>query len=332
MTSTTEPCPVCNAPEQRIEIRDGGERRKLRCERCGGPFTITTMAARRAVQDGLQAQLSAWIRERTEFGTDIEEIDSSRLQLIRQTFPLYTVTEKQRILLQALERRTEHPGQLIHTGLREAQFHSQLGKINIVEPFLDYPLAWASNESEFSYLLDALVARKLIDYELIGGYDFYKISPQGWEYLDSQSIAGASTNQVFVAMAFSEEMIKAWELGIEPAISDANFQPYRIDRQPHNERIDVKIMAEIKRSRFLVADVTGQRQGVYFEAGYALGLGLPVIWSVRKDELEKIHFDTRHYNHIVWESEDDLRSRLFEFVVAIVGTGNGRVSRVSSNE
>ena len=127
-------------------------------------------------------------------------------------------------------------------------------------------------------------------------------------------------------------MIKAWELGIEPAISDANFRPYRIDRQPHNERIDVKIMAEIKRSRFLVADVTGQRQGVYFEAGYALGLGLPVIWSVRKDELEKVHFDTRHYNHIVWVSEDDLKNRLFEFVVAIIGTGTVRVSSVPSKE
>ena len=33
-------------------------------------------------------------------------------------------------------------------------------------------------------------------------------------------------------------------------------------------------MAEIRRSRFVVADYTGQVNGVYFEAGFALGLGL----------------------------------------------------------
>ena len=78
-------------------------------------------------------------------------------------------------------------------------------------------------------------------------------------------------------------------------------------------------MAEIKNSRFLVADVTGQRQGVYFEAGYAIGLGLPVIWSVHENDLENVHFDTRQYNHIVWNTADDLQGQLFNRVSAVIG-------------
>ena len=70
-----------------------------------------------------------------------------------------------------------------------------------------------------------------------------------------------------------------------------------------------------------MADVTQQRAGVYFEAGYALGLGLPVFWCVRKDDLDNVHFDTRQYNHIVWENEEDLAEQLYLFVTAIIGKG-----------
>lgn len=91
--------------------------------------------------------------------------------------------------------------------------------------------------------------------------------------------------------------------------------------EPHVDRIDTKIITEIKNSRFIVADVTEQKHGVYFEAGYALGLGLPVIWCVCKDHLPNVHFDTRQYNHIVWESEYDLKEQLYNFICAIIGKG-----------
>jgi len=83
----------------------------------------------------------------------------------------------------------------------------------------------------------------------------------------------------------------------------------------------LKIVTEIKNSRFLVADVTLQRPGVYFEAGYALGLGLPVFWCVRSDDLKNVHFDTRQYNHIVWETEQQLADQLYLFVTALIGKG-----------
>lgn len=96
------------------------------------------------------------------------------------------------------------------------------------------------------------------------------------------------------------------------------MDPVRIDRVHHNEKICDKIIAEIRTCQFLVADVTLQRAGVYFEAGFAIGLGRPVIWSCREDDLKNVHFDTRQYNHIVWKEPTDLRIQLADRIKATI--------------
>ncbi len=58
--------------------------------------------------------------------------------------------------------------------------------------------------------------------------------------------------------------------------------------------------------------------GVYYEAGFAEGLGIPVIRTVRKDSLGELHFDTRQYNHIVYESQDELRVKLKNRIMATI--------------
>ena len=120
-------------------------------------------------------------------------------------------------------------------------------------------------------------------------------------------------------MAFAKELISVWRNGIKPALERVGYRAYRVDDDPHIGRIDAKIMTEIKNSKFVLADVTNQRPGVYFEAGYAIGLGLPVIWSVHEDDLRNVHFDTRQYNHIVWKDADDLEQQLYNRVSAVIG-------------
>ena len=65
--------------------------------------------------------------------------------------------------------------------------------------------------------------------------------------------------QAFVAMSFSEDLKPIWEGPINKAIKKAGYKPYRVDAEPHSDRIDVKIISEIKNSRFVVADVTDQK-------------------------------------------------------------------------
>ena len=57
---------------------------------------------------------------------------------------------------------------------------------------------------------------------------------------------------------------------------------------------------------------------IHFEAGLAMGLGRPVIWTCRKDDFENTHFDTRQYNHIVWETPEDLREKLADRIRATI--------------
>ena len=133
----------------------------------------------------------------------------------------------------------------------------------------------------------------------------------------------ADARNGFVAMWFNEELNEAFTAGMSPAIEDNGFNAIRIDRHEHNNKIDDEIISEIRRSRFVIADFScgadGPRGGVYFEAGYALALGKPVVFTVRAPDLEKVHFDTRQFNHIVWEDPDDLHQKLKNRIAATIG-------------
>ena len=70
------------------------------------------------------------------------------------------------------------------------------------------------------------------------------------------------------------------------------------------------MIAQMRRCKFIVADFTRQNQGVYFEAGFALGLGIEVIWCCRKNCMDFVHFDTRQRAHVVWDSPSEFREKL----------------------
>jgi hypothetical protein len=299
-------CPICKLEKGVVSNgTDFGRNLFYKCERCG-QYAITSTAKRMAESRSLLS-LSSWIREKSDFGLEPPNITSDLIKQIQSFDPQYSPNQKQLILLRKIEKKTEYPGK----------------KVSIY-PIFDFPIAWASCEKELIFYCQSLIDRGLLktdkNEEIDEEFPFdVEITPEGWDFLDEHEKPGIMSDQAFVAMSFSPALNTAWENGFRVAIRDAGFKAYRVDEEPHIDRIDVKIVTEIKNSLFLVADVTEQKQGVYFEAGYAIGLGIPVIWSVRKDELSKVHFDTRQYNHIVWESESDLKTKLFNFICAIIG-------------
>ena len=74
--------------------------------------------------------------------------------------------------------------------------------------------------------------------------------------------------------------------------------------------ISDRIIVEVRRAQFTVADVTHHSNGVYFEAGFAMALGRQVIWICRETDFEKLQFDTRQFKHIKWSEPADLRVNL----------------------
>ena len=133
-----------------------------------------------------------------------------------------------------------------------------------------------------------------------------------------RGLFGPDNKQVFIAMSFAESMESAYRSGLRLGIEDCGYTGLRVDAKEHNEKICDVIVAEIRNSKFLVADFTLHRGGVYFEAGLMMGLGRPVIFTCRNDELANAHFDTRQYNHIGWDKPADLREKLKRRIQATI--------------
>jgi hypothetical protein len=110
---------------------------------------------------------------------------------------------------------------------------------------------------------------------------------------------------------------------IYEAISRSGYEPFRIDKHEHTNNINDEILAQIRSSKFIVADYTSQNHGVYFESGFAMGLNLRVVWICDKDDKNNLHFDTSHYNFIFYKKDklEDLIERLQFRIERLVGKG-----------
>lgn len=162
---------------------------------------------------------------------------------------------------------------------------------------------------------------------------YRRLTPEGVKRLEELGTKAVNSEQAFVAMWFDESVDEAYEKGVEPAIRDAGYRPLRIDKKEHNNKIDEEIILEIGRSQFVVCDFTCElvehkgkltalpRGGVYYEAGFAKGLGIEVIWMCRADHIEHVHFDTRQFKHITWQTPEDLKTKLRKQIDAVIGDG-----------
>jgi len=109
--------------------------------------------------------------------------------------------------------------------------------------------------------------------------------------------------------------------GFQIGIKNAWYKPFRIDEKDYIGGITDEMIREITRSRFLIADYTFNRDNVYFEAEFALGLGLTVFQPCRQSEEGKLHFDIRHLNTLIWSDPADLAPKLERPIVAVLGRG-----------
>lgn len=194
---------------------------------------------------------------------------------------------------------------------------------------------------EVEFLLEHLHRNNLIEYDAQN--ESCKLTVEGSTHLDELEEVAIDSSQAFVAMWFDDSMKCALENGIKLGIREAGYEPLPINEKMHINKIDDEIIAEIKRSRFVVADFThkeikkcmkkkerkkaGARGSVYYEAGFAHALDIPVIFTCRKDLIKKVHFDTRQYNHITWEPEKlpELRKALTKCIVEVIGRGPGKM-------
>ena len=73
----------------------------------------------------------------------------------------------------------------------------------------------------------------------------------------------------------------------KPSVKQAGFDLIKLDDEPKAGLIDDRLRVEIQSSQFLIADLSHDNPGAYWEAGYAEGLGKPVIYTCEKAKFEK---------------------------------------------
>ncbi len=190
----------------------------------------------------------------------------------------------------------------------------------------------AVQPTEYDYFIRHLAADGLISFDIENAADEdevdhifnCRLTAKGHLLADELTTKRAASLQGFVAMSFDPSLTTAWREGIEPAIRGAGYEPVRIDNKEHIDRIDDRIIAEIRRSLFAVVDLTLQRPNVYYEAGFAFGMGKPVIYTCRNNDHKNLHFDIRQYNCITWAEPADLSDRLRDRIGAVLGQGPHR--------
>ena len=85
---------------------------------------------------------------------------------------------------------------------------------------------------------------------------------------------------------------------IKRACDAVGVKAHRVDEVEHSTSITAVLLNEIKTHRFLISDLTHQRPNVYYEVGYAHGLGKEVILTAQAGT--EVHFDIAGYNVIFY--------------------------------
>lgn len=191
---------------------------------------------------------------------------------------------------------------------------------------IDYPLAFAKSDHEFAFLIQKAVELGYLEKASGGGHQ-YRLGLEGWRRVAELRKARHDSNHAFVAMWFSEKT-ESYRKAVKAGIESAGYSPIIADEREFTGNIMDFVLSRIRESRFVVADFTvtpeeriklsgddelenakikgGTRGGVYYEAGFAKGVGLKVIHTCKRENMSinRLHFDIMQENTIFWTDED----------------------------
>ncbi len=274
MAAESGKCPLCDKNASVSSYNSAYD--SVACPRCGEFLATDDLIDFLPGMKGIFGQryiLSGMTRWNTERKLRPISLMTSNVEGFISDYSALGVSDKACKLLEYVKLKSRFPGDEVRISLGT-----------------DYPVAFCNNVGEFSYYLKFLRESRLVSQ--LADQPLLTITPEGWAWLDEHNRTNVDSSKVFVAMWFDESLRPAYDEGIEPAVTSAGYDSVRIDLKEDVNKIDDEIIAEIRRSRFLVVDVTGHRPSVYFEAGFAIGLGIPVIWLCRKGS-DELHFDLK---------------------------------------
>jgi hypothetical protein len=168
-----------------------------------------------------------------------------------------------------------------------------------------------SAEAGLGWLLEQRATAALVeDRGMHQGFKHLRLNMDGWARYEMLTRVQVESRRVLMAMKFNTSTLQDAQLEelvdvFRPAVSLTGFDLFTLLEGPAG-LIDDQLRVALRTSRFIIADLTYASRGAYWEAGFAEGLGRPVIYTCRQKEWleEKVHFDTNHLRTIVWDREN----------------------------
>ena len=290
MKDLFENCIVCQQYPARInspgEFIDGDE---VDCPNCGVFQVAGSMRSiLKGLDDKTRANLSNSIWTYWEANHEPYAVGSSQLMHVRNQAFLSPFEQLEKLILY----------------LGSQQSSLGLG-IQVSSGCLRAKIAAFDAETE-RYLLAEAKQRGLVD---ISGSNIdthiLRLTLSGWEHSHEIVRYAVHSTQAFMAMPFIFPNVTEFiDTVFRPAVQETGFTLKRLDDAPEAGVINNRMRVEIRQSKFMIAELTHENRGAYWEAGFAEGLGKPVIYTCERSyfETNKTHFDTNHCTTVVWDA------------------------------
>lgn len=289
-------CPICDAQVPRHESDPSGRDAVLiDCPHCGDFALSGTLAASlphmRATHGEAGPKLSHALRRAQEA--------SAR--------PLFTSNLAEAVIKQPLPRPREQADLLVRW---LAEHIPDPGETVWIEHASQGAIIGSKSRAGFELVLDHLFESGLVtgnQSKTLQGRDqaCATLTFAGWDRYEDMKRGGRVYRRAFMAMKFGDEQLdRVLEEVFKPSALRAGFQLVKLTDVPKAGLIDNRLRVEIRASDFVIADLTHDNLGAYWEAGYAEGLGKPVIYTCEKSKFEqaKTHFDTNHHLTVLWDA------------------------------
>lgn len=288
-------CFLCNSRVEESTNVQRSQTLNVNCPICGYYsmfMAVPAMAAGETISDEDKILFSGYLQGTStiENRVTIDRDALSKIPEIVERYKNMSVDEKIDLIIRYLAKNTETIG----------------GHVKLEKKFARFFL---KKKDELAVVLNWMKEMNLIKC-LPGSFFDAVLNIEGWHRYEKLKEVNVNSKKAFVAMSFDEHLKDIFDKVIEPACDTCGFEAKRVDLIEHNEQITDKIIVEIKESRFVIADFTQQKHGVYFEAGFAQGLGLEVIRTCKEEEKGDLHFDIRQYNHILWADLEVFKEKL----------------------
>lgn len=304
-------CPICNlkVPEPtHYKDKKGKGMHTYSCPRCG-EYDIATF-----FEEGLSnvlkkdnkkiATLSHWIRLKHE---------SIMKEIPTEGSYKNPIKLNQELVESIIKNPPPNPAEQADNFVRWVGDNIEYGMhyIEVRKPVIE-AIIGAKNESDFYFIFSHLKNKGIIltESHVGGGATIaadVTLSFSGWEYYEELKRGDVDSRKAFMAMKYGDEQLdKIFKEVFKPAVKKTGFELFILPERLKAGLIDDRLRVEIQTSRFLIADLTHENAGAYWEAGYAEGLGKPVIYTCEKVKFEeqKTHFDTNHHLTVRWDANN----------------------------